>query len=259
MAFADKDYGSSVAIGTVLGRAFGVMTGNPLTVFGISFLFAALPQGLLQYFGPFETGGNAAAEMGQALIYIAYGIVFILFSGLTKGALVRATGAFLEGRIAGLGECIGVGIAKALPAIGVMILFVLGFMLGFLLFVVPGIMLLVRWAVILPALVEEDAGVTEAFSRSSYLTKGARWQILGLLIVVMVINWLIAAVVAIPTFMADGLARPNAPLNLTGLLIQLVSSTLVTGLWSTVITSLYFALRENREGPQAQKLAEVFA
>lgn len=259
MAYAEKGYGSSLAIGTVLGRAFGVMTGNPLTVFGISFLLAALPQGLLQYFGPFDTGGDATAEMGQALLYILYAIVFILLSGLTQAALVRASGAFLDGRVAGLGECIAVGIGKALPAIGLMILLALGVMLGFVLLVIPGMMLLMRWAVVLPALVEEDVGVTEAFGRSSYLTDGARWQIFGLFFVVGLINWLIAMVAAIPKLMVAGLTQLNAPLDATGLVIELVSSTLGTGLWAAVVTSLYFTLRENREGPQAQKLAEVFA
>lgn len=257
MAYADRDYGSSVAIGTVLGRAFGVMTGNPLTVFGISFLFGALPQGLMEFFGPVETGGNSFAELGLGVVYIAYAIFFILCSGLAQAALVRASGAFLQGRAAGIGECIAAGIPKALPAIGVIILFVLAFMLGFALFVIPGMMLMVRWAVVLPALVEDDTGVTEAFSRSSFLTKGARWQILGLMFVGLIINWLIALVAFVPGLMM-GLNNVTSP-SIAGVSLSMVSSTLSTALWSTILTSLYFTLRENREGPQTERLAEVFA
>lgn len=259
MAYGDRDYGSSVAVGTVLGRAFGVLAGNPMTVFGISFLFVALPQALMGYFGTFETGGNAAAETGRGLFAVAYLLIFMLLSGLTQAALVRATGAFLSGRTAGLGECLSVGIAKALPTIAVMILFIIGFVIGLFVLFFPGIMLLVRWAVVLPALVEEDTGVMESFTRSGYLTKGSRWKILGLLFLVMLINWLVVMVAAIPTLMAGSLTQVTVAPSVAGLLLGLVSSTVMTGLWAAVVTSLYFTLRENREGPQTERLAEVFA
>jgi hypothetical protein len=259
MSDAARDRLPPLAIGTVLGRAFGVMTGNPLTVFALAFLFGALPSGVAAVFTRFETGGDRDAQAGLAALYIGYAVIFVLCSALSQAALVRATSAYLDGRTAGIGECMRVGIVKALPVIGLITLSVLGIFLGLFVFLVPGIMLLVRWAVVTPALVEEDCGVTRAFGRSADLTKGARWHIFALLIVTLVIVWLISAVAAIPTLMLgiDRMGVEYASPVAIGL--SLVSSTITTALWSTVLTSLYFTLRERREGPQTQQLADIFA
>lgn len=49
--------------------------------------------------------------------------------------------------------------------------------LGLVLFIVPGILLIVRYALLDPAVVLEGAGATKARSRSTELTIGVRWQI----------------------------------------------------------------------------------
>jgi hypothetical protein len=247
-----------LAIGSVLGRAFGVMTGNPVTVFSIAFLFGALPQVVFTLSTQIETGGNPAAEAGLAALYVGYLIVFVLCSALAQAALVRATSAYLDGRAAGLAECVRVGIRKALPIIGFSILFGIALVFGLLLLVVPGIILFVRWAVAAPALVEEDCSVREAFGRSSELTHGARWQVLFLMIVVFVIIWLISAIAAIPALMA-GIAQSDPTPTVASIILALVTSTITTALWATIITSLYFSLRDRRDGPQSQRLEDVFA
>lgn len=258
MTDAGRDRVAPLAIGTVLGRAFGVMTGNPVTVFAIAFLFGAVPQSLITFFTGVQAGGDQDAQAGLAAIYIGYFLVFILCAALSQAALVRATSAYLDGRVASMGECVRTGIVKALPVIGLSILFMLGLMLGFILLIVPALILLVRWSVATPALVEEDGGVIEAFARSNQLTKGARWHVLFLMIVVLVISWLIAAVALIPAMMI-GVRQANATPTVVGVALSLVTSTVTTALWSTVVTSLYFSLRERREGPQTQRLADVFA
>lgn len=55
--------------------------------------------------------------------------------------------------------------------------------LGFLALVVPGIFLTVIWSVAAPALVVERLSLNQALNRSVDLTKGFRWQILGLLFI----------------------------------------------------------------------------
>lgn len=257
MSEMTRDRMAPLAIGTVLGRAFGVMTGNPVTVFALAFLFGALPSAVAAFFTRFDTAGDLDAQAGLAALYIGYAAIFILCSALSQAALVRATSAYLEGRAATIGECVRAGIVKALPVIGLTILFAIGFFLGFMLFIVPGILLVVRWAVVTPALVEEGRGVMEAFGRSGDLTKGARWHIFALLIVTLVIVWLISAAATIPTLMLgiNGLEYASTP----AIILSLISSTLTTALWATVLTSLYFTLRERREGPQTEQLQDIFA
>lgn len=65
-------------------------------------------------------------------------------------------------------------------AFGFSLLTNLAVIFGLLLLIVPGLMMLARWAVGLPALLREDLSVSEAMGRSSQLTQGNRWRILGL-------------------------------------------------------------------------------
>lgn len=70
---------------------------------------------------------------------------------------------------------------KHWPAlVGATSLFNIRFTLGFLTFIVPGIYLGLRWAFIFPAIVVDNAGVNHSFSRSTLLTAGFRWRILGI-------------------------------------------------------------------------------
>lgn len=87
-------------------------------------------------------------------------------------------------------------------AFGFSLLTNLAIILGLVLLIVPGLMLLARWAVGLPALLREDLSVSEAMGRSSRLTEGNRWRILALglliwvpfLIVMMAAGGLTAAI-----------------------------------------------------------------
>lgn len=250
------EQGGSLAIGAVLGRAFGVMKGNPATVFGIAFLVGALPQAVFGYYvRSLVTIGDPDAQAGLVGVYLGFGFVFLICSALTQSALVRASGAYLEGRSASIGECLATGLAKVLPVIALSILMWLGLMVGFMLLVVPAVILGLMWSVAIPALVEDDAGVIEAFGRSRYLTKGSRWAILALLIVAMVITWLVALVAFIPGALLGAAGLSGAMV----MGVSLISSTFNAALWSTVLTSLYFALRDRREGPRTEQLASVFA
>lgn len=247
-----------LAVGTVLGRAFGVMTGNPLTVFAIAFLFGALPQQLFGFVKGYDATGSASAELGLVALGLGFVILFLIGSMFSQVALVRTASAYLDGRAIGPGESMRGGLAKVLPLLGLSFLLGLGVMAGMLLLIVPGIMLFVTWSVAAPALVEEDVGVTEAFGRSRALTKGARWRVFLVMVVTLVITWLLAAVAAIPSLMLTGSVEAGSGTTAT-VVVETVTATLTSALWSTVLASLYITLRERREGPLTDKLAEVFA
>ncbi len=58
------------------------------------------------------------------------------------------------------------------------------FAVGFVLLVVPGLVILTRWSVIVPVIVVERRGMRESFRRSSRLVKGSGWTVLGILAIV---------------------------------------------------------------------------
>ncbi len=256
----------SFSVGRVLSRAFGTLGDNPLATFGIAFLFGSIPQFLYSYFigSKLVQAGqisSIAATTGTIAVSIASFVVFLLLSMLVQGAIVRATLAHAQGQRASFAQCIGTGLAKAVPLIGLTILLILGIMAGFTLLFVPGVILFLMWSVAAPALVAEDSGVFAAFSRSRFLTKGARWRIFALQLLLLVLIWLVSA--ALGAVILAGGVTPDAigtvALSLPYLLVSAVSNTLIIAFWSTVQASLYVDLRAWKDGPQSQDLADIFA
>jgi hypothetical protein len=70
-----------------------------------------------------------------------------------------------------------------------------GIVLGTLALVVPGLILLSRWALVVPLIVLGDASWQEALRRSNELVRGRTWSVLGVFVLLTLIG---AAVVAIP-------------------------------------------------------------
>ena len=203
---------------------------------------------------------DRSSTVGVFAVSIASFAIFMLLSMLVQGALVRATVAHAEGERASLAQCIGTGLSAAVPLIGLSILMLLGLLAGFLLLFIPGVILYLMWSVAVPALVAEEQGVFAAFGRSRALTKGARWKIFGLQLLVLVLIFIFSAVFGAVVLAGGaatvrGLAHPS-PLMLA---ISAVSNTALIAFWSTVQANLYIGLREWKDGPQAGKLAEIFA
>jgi uncharacterized membrane protein len=248
-----------VSLGRIFSRAFGVMGHNPLVIFGIAFLFGALPQMIVS--GILATAMPPAADAdymrGVFVVGIIGGIVGLALSALVQGAIAKATLAEDEGRKASFGECVTIGLRYALPLILVGLLTGLGVMLGMLLLVVPGIILMLMWAVAAPVVVAEKAGVTEAMSRSRELTKGARWKIFGLFLVLLVIAFAISGV---NEFILGGAAsRTQTGLLASFSIVGLIIGMITTAVWATFQTSLYVELRNWKDGPQTQALDAIFA
>ncbi|MDO7835936.1 hypothetical protein Q4610_12855 [Sphingobium sp. HBC34] len=252
----------SFSIGTVLSRAFGTLGDNPVATFGIAFLLGAVPQALYSYFiGSTLAMADRSSTIATIAVSIGSFVIFLLLSMLVQGALVRATIAHIDGQRASFADCIGAGLTAAVPLIGLTILLILGIMAGFMLLVVPGIILFLMWSVAAPALVAEGSGVFAAFSRSRYLTKGARWKIFGLQILLLVLMWLLTAVLGIIMVAGDMMPAVQGgtiALSPTYLAVSAVINTLIIALWSTTQASLYGALRQWKDGPQAQDLAHIF-
>lgn len=256
----------SVSIGRVFSRAFGTLGSNPVATFGIAFLFGAVPSFLLIYVMA-SFGVQAVEFLGPvAAIAVALfsAVIAILLSMITQGALVRATVAFSEGRKASLGESAMAGLSVALPLFLLGLLSALGIGLAFLFLVVPAVMLYVMWCVAAPALVEERLGPIEALGRSRHLTRGSRWKIFGLLLVILVIYLLFSGLVEVISTTiyggnADLQSNFMSGIPLGYLAITIISGTISSAVWGVILTSLYVELRDWKDGPRTEKLADIFA
>jgi hypothetical protein len=69
--------------------------------------------------------------------------------------------------------------------------------IGFVLIIVPGLILLTVWAVIAPSIVVENQGVFEAFGRSRELVRGQGWQVFGAIVLAFLIVFAVGVVASI--------------------------------------------------------------
>ncbi|MBU6265958.1 MAG: hypothetical protein KGN34_00370 [Sphingomonadales bacterium] len=133
--------------------------------------------------------GLAANPRAGLLVFQSGWYWLMLLVSFAVGAVAMAgalTGMVRIGRgeTVSVGDLFTAGAAKAVPMFALSLLWMVGLWLGFLMLLVPGLILLAMWAVAAPALALEEVGVIGAFGRSRALTKGSRWKILLVLLVV---------------------------------------------------------------------------
>jgi hypothetical protein len=131
----------------------------------------------------------------------------------------------------------------------VSLLFGVGVGIGFLFFIVPGLVLIVLWALVAPVTVLERPGILAAFGRSRELVRGNGWNVFAVLLVVFV------AVVAISISAAIG---SNSLGSVGRALVQWVVNAAVAPLTALSGSVLYFALRSRPSDPVAPPPSSSF-
>ena len=256
----------TVSIGRVLERALTAVRTNPGVIFGLALLIGAVPGLVITYlFVRMGLGSPDAMTSGaispSAIIgpILIMSLISVVISALVQGALTRATVVASEGGKVSFGDSLSTGLSVALPLIGLAIVSGIGIMLGMILLVVPGIILALMWSVAVPALVVERVGVFEALRRSSALTKGAKWKILGLALVIIVAYWLVSIVLGMVGLAGYSPANAAAGVSLSGIIAGIVLGTILNTAWGTIQPSLYVELHQWKEGTDVQSLRQVFA
>ena len=253
-----------MSIGRVFSRAFATIGAQPVLMFGIAFLFGALP-GLLFNIAVESTRIAQTAPLGATniILSIAAALVAIAFSILAQGALVRVTVAYSDGEPVQFGDAVLAGLRKIVPLLVLAIL--IGLVVGFasLLLLVPGIILYIVWSVAGPALVAENTGIFGAFGRSAELTRGARWNVFAIELVMLLIYYAVAAVSGILLIAIFGGVQGLASSRVEGtpILVTIVSaafSTVSITIAGAIQTALYVELRNWKDGPAAAALGDIF-
>lgn len=103
----------------------------------------------------------------------------VIFAPLYIGALIYALARIKSGKSVTYREAMAVGVRKWFALFAARFIASLLISLGFLLLIVPGVMLAVRYALLDPAVVLEDKGIAASRARSIALTAGRRWEIFG--------------------------------------------------------------------------------
>jgi hypothetical protein len=187
----------------ILDNAFSLYGRNFAPLFGMT-LVPQLPIALFWLLLPVLMPGTTVESMTMMSLLLA---PYSLFAAvLTFNALTYAGAEAREGRRPAIGESLKAGLRRWLPAALAAVLSYGAILLGFVLLIVPGLILLAMFFAIFPAVVLEDRGAVAAMGRSRALSKGARLRILG----VMLVAWLITFV---PTVAMAALAGASAGMS----------------------------------------------
>ena len=161
----------------------------------------------------------------------------------------------LHGGNAGVGALFSTGFRKAVWVFFTSFKIGLWVLLGLVLLVVPAIVLYCALYVAVPAVVvEPDAGSTEALARSRELTKGHRWEVLAVVLVVG-LTMVLAVTVAVGILYAATLSAVPHPIPS---LIGTVFVALVRPLGACASAVAYHDLRVAKEGVATSDLVKVF-
>ncbi|MDQ6432802.1 glycerophosphoryl diester phosphodiesterase membrane domain-containing protein [Mesorhizobium sp. LHD-90] len=265
MSMASYDRPAAFRIGRVFGDTFSVLGRNFGLCLGLAVIFSGIPTFLYQLLtGSQIDAALLSAETGavpppefeptSALAGLVYFIIYLVLASILQAALVRTTIEDLNGQQPTFADALSRGIAVLLPIIGLLFLMYLGIGIGFVLLIIPGLYLLIRWSAAVPALVHERLGVLESMRRSSELTKGSRWRIFGLFVILIVAIWILQLVLGL-------LALAIMPILGTVLATALVAvlSAVTSVIASIAMAVAYVELRYVKEGTDVKQLAEIFA
>jgi hypothetical protein len=209
----------------VLGEAWGLYRRHASHFILISFaiyLVVSIINALLAW-----ALGNVGAVVG--------GLVSLFGMFLLQAALVTAVQDVRDGRV---DLDLRATVSAALPFVGSVavasILASIGIAIGFILVIVPGLILLTFWSLIVPEIVIGGAGALESFGRSWRTVRGYAWNVFGTFVVVFLI-WVAGEIV----LSAILFALPNA---WRSFIADLVVGALVTPFLAAVVTLIYYRL-----------------
>ena len=219
--------------GRVIGEAFetyrshaGPLLGGAVIVIGI----AGLIEGLLSI-----TDSIFLALLGAA--------VGLAASFLYTGYVVKLVQDVRDGR---RDFTVGELFSHAAPYVGTLvlngILAGIAIFIGFVLIIVPGLILLTIWAVISPSIVIEDKGVFEAFGRSRELVRGHGWQVFGAIVIAFLIVFAVGIVAGVIGSSISDAGR---------IILGTIANVLTAPVAALVSSILFFDLGGGRGAPTA--------
>jgi hypothetical protein len=262
-------------IGEVIGQSFQTTIRN-IIPFGIIAIIAFVVIGLLimlmaSVFGLSMPMGPGAMQPGAEVpsfgagffigVIIAGLIAFAIYLGL-MAAITYGTVQDLRGQPVSIGGLLQSAITLIPPAIGTLIALIGVFLvamvvamilafipiLGVIVDAVMFVFLYIIFWVVIPVAVVERPGPVASLKRSIELTKGNRWRILGIVLLLFLISIGVSII-----GMVFGFLGP-----IVGGIIQTVLNALI-GIFSAVLIAVgYFRLRAAKEGVDIADIARVF-
>jgi hypothetical protein len=214
---------SSLDVGGVIRRVFEIYFDQApvlLPAAAVVFVFTGILSGVLVAVAP-------------ALAVLAI-VIYLVAETLFTGMIVELVSDLQDGRRdASVGQLLRAVVPVLSQLILVAIVVVVGVFIGFILLIIPGLILITIWCVVAPVVVLERPGVFAALGRSRELVRGNGWPVFGVLVVLEV-------GIAIVSFALEAAADSSG--SGAGIVARVVVGVLTGPIAALAAAVLYFQL-----------------
>lgn len=237
--------------GRLVRRAATVLRENLPTFLLLSLVLGGLPLAAFTYLSARLGDGTAASIDPNAWGFWGVSFIAAMFCGLLlNAAVIHGALRRLNGHPVAIRDSLGAAFNQLHVLLPLGVLTGLGIALGYVLLLIPGVILSIAWSMTVPIRIAERTGVLQSMARSRELTSGMRGRIFGLMAVYTIarvaVGWLVGQ-------LASALDSAS---------FQMLASALVETLAALVasvgLASIYCELRWTKEGTPAENLASVF-
>lgn len=242
----------------IFNRGFDLLGRHFVLIFGTAFFIMGLPSVLGAVF-LYNATGNAEGRLFESLfthgwLTAAYAVLCVALYLINYSVITEIAVTGLARSKFRLGAALSRSLLNIVPLLILFILCGLMILAGFILLIVPGIIIGLGLSVACTAYIAEGKiDILAAISRSFDLTRGHRWTLLAVFICVALLEFVIEAIAEAPMlFVGQGLPQP--------LIIGV--STLINTLsdaFSLVFSvAAYVCLRQAQEGQPTDSAADIF-
>jgi hypothetical protein len=260
--------------GKVLGRSFSVWFANliPFSVLSTIGFAPLIVYAIVLTLTPRESLTLEDLERyDQINLFLGNFLHFVVEAMVVYGVFVR-----LRGNRPSLIRCIGVGVQRLIPVLGLvltmLVVIMAPFLPGGLLLltgrsaaaalaiplmlagIIPFMVLRLGLVAAVPAMVVEGGSIIAALKRSWALSKGSKMTIWSILVVLGLLGWLVGAGIGVASVFGAQATRSLV----IAIWPTLIMRVLMGGLDAAVAAVIYHDLRVAKEGIASAELAAIF-
>jgi hypothetical protein len=201
---------------------------------------------LLIAFVLYLVSGIIGALLGLAGVGggLAGSVVDLFFLFLLQAALVKAVQDVRDGRVdLNFSQTLRAALPYVAPVAGAGILAAIGIAIGFVIIIVPGLILLTFWSLIVPAIVIGGVPAMSSFGQSWRTVRGHAWRVFGTFVLVWLIDIVFKVVLSAIFFALPGSGRD--------FISSIVAGTLFAPFLAIVVSLIWYRLTaaQQNQGP----------
>jgi hypothetical protein len=250
----------AMTTGALLDRAFRLYTSNFSLLLGIT-AAAYVPFYLIMLAIESSFSGNVQAQ-GVDLTTLLFQVAFMVLWAsiafpIAGGAATYAISERYLGNDVTIGESIRLTLMRFWTLSVAQIIATIRVMFGFFLLIIPGILWMLSYSLVVPAILVENQKATTSLRRSRDLVKGHRGKVFCILLVIGLLQWI--AVLGVSMISGMIFNTDSSSGGLLNSAIVNLASIFVTPIGIVATILLYYDMRIRKEGFDLEMLSRSIA